>query len=134
MNIVPNAFRFGGYPTDHLLGILPDAESVEQLDSALLATGFPPPAVKVFVGEEGVQQFGGGHQGLRSWFEELSRTVSGTSEGRADYLDALTSGQYVVAVDLHGRGGEKRTVADLFKAAQAHDINFLGRLMVDALD
>ena len=134
MNSVPNEFRFNGYPTDHLLGILADAGSMQRLTSKLDTFELPEGAVKVFVGESGARQFGGEHQGLRSWLEEMSRTVAGTSAGYLAYMDALKLGHYVVAVDLQGKPEDKQAVAEAFKAADAQDINFLSKLMVETFE
>jgi hypothetical protein len=134
MNIVPNEVHFSGYPTDHLIGVLPDEQDMQRLMSSLDASELPTQTVKVFVGATGAQQFGGEHHGLRSWLGDLTRTLTGTSEGRLSYMDALDSGHVVVAVDLRDRSAQKQTVAALFKAAGARDINFLGSLMVETLD
>ena len=48
-----------GYPTDHLMGVLPSPAAADAAVAELVAAGFVPAAIRVLVGEEAALRIDG---------------------------------------------------------------------------
>lgn len=130
MDVVPNQAHFTHYPTNHVLGILADEATVDRLCRALRGLGLSNERVKVFYGAQGKHNF----SGQRGWLERTVQQLTGTSQDKLGYTGALDGGRYVVAADLHGQLDAREQVEQAFRAADGHDIKFLGTLVVDNLN
>jgi len=127
--------RFIGYPTDSLLGVLPDPEHAAAAAAALKASGIGDKDITVLRGDEGASRFDptGAVHGL---FARLRRLVSFAVMDQlpdmAWYDAAIRSGQAVVMVRI--RGDERKAEAiETLRDNGAHFVNYYGRFATEEI-
>jgi len=125
-----------GYPTDHLMGILPSRAAAEAAAAALVAAGEPHSAIRVLVGEDAALRIDGRgkHHGLAA---RLYRLIQFTQMDQAPdfrrYELEARRGHPVIAV-RQTDPLRRRTIRALLRRHGAHFINFYGRYATETLD
>ncbi|HEV8281252.1 MAG TPA: hypothetical protein VGQ02_05305 [Candidatus Limnocylindrales bacterium] len=127
--------RFIGYPTDSLLGVVPDAEAAAKVAAALKAAGVPDRDITILRGEESAARFDptGAVHGL---FTRLRRIVSFTVMDQlpdmAWYDAAVRGGHAVVMAKV--RGDERKSEAvRILRDHGAHFVNYYGRFATEEI-
>jgi hypothetical protein len=115
------------YPTSHLLAILSDTQTAEQVAKALHDAGFAD--VVLFNGPQALQTIEATEHKespLRRSWERLSREISDETDSAREYLGALRQGRSVVQVYAPQR--EQVDQAEgILRAHGAHTIQYFGR-------
>lgn len=125
-----------GYPTDHLLGILPSSAAAEEAVAALRAAGIAPDAIRVLVGEEAALRIDGRgtHHGIVA---RLYRLIQFTQMDQAPdfrrYELEARRGHPVIAVRETGPG-RRTTIRAILRRHGGHFTNFYGRFFTETLD
>jgi hypothetical protein len=125
-----------GYPTDHLMGVLPSPAAADAAVAELVAVGFDPTAIRVLVGEAaGARIDGRGtHHGIVA---RLYRLVQFTQMDQAPdfrrYELEARRGHPVVAVKETDPARRNRIRA-ILRSHGAHFTNFYGRFATETLD
>lgn len=125
-----------GYPTDHLLGILPDVRAAERAAADLGAMGISPSDVRTFAGEDAALRIDGRgtHHGLVA---RLYRLVQLTQMDQAPdfrrYEEEARRGHPVVAV-RETSADRRRAIRSVLRRHGAHFVNFYGRVYTETLD
>jgi hypothetical protein len=125
--------RFIGYPTDSLLGVLPDADKAAAAAAALKAAGIPDRDITVLRGDEAASRFDptGAVHGL---FSRLRRIVSFTVMDQlpdmAWYDAAIRAGQAAVMVRVRG-DDRKAEAIRILRDHGGHFINYYGRFATE---
>lgn len=125
-----------GYPTNHILGVVPSPAAAERATRALLAAGFDPGAVRVMVGEEAALRIDGRgtHHGIVA---RLYRLVQFTQMDQAPdfrrYEREAHRGHPVLAV-READPSRRQKVREILRAHGAHFTNFYGRFATETLD
>lgn len=125
-----------GYPTDHLLGVLPSPAAADEAVRALVAAGVDRAAVRVLVGEDAALRIDGRgtHHGILA---RLYRLVQFTQMDQAPdfrrYELEARRGHPVVAV-RETDPTRRRTIRAILRARGAHFTNFYGRFFTETLD
>jgi hypothetical protein len=125
-----------GYPTDHLLGVLPSRAAAEAATADLARAGVPGQAVRVFVGPEAALRIDGRgtHHGIAA---RLYRLVQFTQMDQAPdfrrYELEARRGHPVIAVK-EPDPARRRTVRAVLRAHGGHFTNFYGRFATETLD
>jgi hypothetical protein len=125
-----------GYPTDHLMGVLPSPAHADAAIADLERGGFAPDAIRVLVGEEAALRIDGRgtHHGLVA---RLYRLVQFTQMDQAPdfrrYEREARLGHPVVAV-RETDPARRRAVRATRRAHGAHFTNFYGRFATETLD
>jgi hypothetical protein len=127
--------RFIGYPTDSLLGVVPDSETAARAAAELKAAGIPDHDITVLRGEESAARFDptGAIHGL---FTRLRRMVSFTVMDQlpdmAWYDAAIRAGQAVVMAKVRGDDGKAEAVR-ILREHGGHFINYYGRFATEEI-
>jgi hypothetical protein len=128
--------RFIGYPTDSLLGVVPDAASAARVAAALKTLGVPDRDVTVLRGDEGASRFdptGAVHGLLTRLRRIVSFTVMDQLPDMAWYDAAIRAGQAVVMARL--RGDERKAEAvRILRDHAGHFINYYGRFATEEIE
>jgi hypothetical protein len=125
-----------GYPTDHLLGVLPSPAAADAAIADLERAGIAPDAIRVLVGEEAALRIDGRgtHHGLVA---RLYRLVQFTQMDQAPdfrrYEREAGRGHPVLAVK-ETDPGRRKVIRATLRAHGAHFTNFYGRFFSEALD
>jgi hypothetical protein len=125
-----------GYPTDHLMGVLPSPETAEAAVAELTARGFDRHAIHVLVGEDAALRIDGRgtHHGLVA---RLYRLVQFTQMDQAPdfrrYELEARRGHPVVAVK-ETDAARRSVIRAILRAHGAHFTNFYGRFFTETLD
>ncbi len=125
-----------GYPTDHLLGILPDGPAAQRAAADLGAIGVLPSDVRIFAGEDAALRIDGRgtHHGLVA---RLYRLVQLTQMDQAPdfrrYEEQARRGHPVVAV-RETSPERRRAIRAVLRRHGAHFVNFYGRVYTETLD
>jgi hypothetical protein len=125
-----------GYPTDHLMGILPSPAASVAAVAGLVAAGVAPDAIRVMVGEAAALRIDGRgtHHGLLA---RLYRLVQFTQMDQAPdfrrYEQAARAGHPVVAV-READAARRPAIRAVLRAHGAHFTNFYGRYYSETLD
>ncbi len=125
-----------GYPTDHLMGILPSPAAADAAIAELQRAGVDPGAIRVLVGEEAALRIDGRgtHHGVVA---RLYRLLQFTQMDQAPdfrrYEREARRGHPVIAVRETDPARRKSERAVL-RAHGAHFTNFYGRLFTETLD
>ncbi len=125
-----------GYPTDHLMGVLPSPAAADAAIADLVAAGFDRGAVRVLVGEEAALRIDGRgtHHGLVA---RLYRLVQFTQMDQAPdfrrYELEARRGHPVMAVK-ETDAARRRELRAILRRHGAHFTNFYGRLFTETLD
>ena len=127
--------RFIGYPTDSLLGVVPNAEEAATVAAALKAAGIRDRDITVLRGDEGASRFDptGAVHGL---FTRLRRIVSFTVMDQlpdmAWYDASIRAGHAVVMARV--RGDERKAeVVRIMRDHGGHFINYYGRFATEEI-
>jgi hypothetical protein len=127
--------RFIGYPTDSLLGVVPNAEEAAEVAAALKAAGIRDRNITVLRGDEGASRFDptGAVHGL---FTRLRRVVSFTVMDQlpdmAWYDASIRAGRAVVMAKV--RGDERKAeVVRIMRDHGGHFINYYGRIATEEI-
>ena len=125
-----------GYPTDHLMGVLPSPAAADAAIAELERAGIAPTAIRVLVGEEAALRIDGRgtHHGLVA---RLYRLVQFTQMDQAPdfrrYEREARRGHPVIAV--RETDPTRRTaILVILRAHRAHFTNFYGRFFTETLD
>ena len=127
--------RFIGYPTDSLLGVVPNAEAAARVAAALKAAGFPDRDITMLRGEESASRFDptGAVHGL---FTRLRRIVSFTVMDQlpdmAWYDAAIRAGQAVVMAKVRG-DEHKAEAVRILRDHGGHFVNYYGRFATEEI-
>ena len=127
--------RFIGYPTDSLLGVVPDAEDAATIAAELKKSGVPDRDITILRGDEGASRFDptGAVHGL---FARLRRIVSFTVMDQlpdmAWYDAAIRAGQAVIMVHLRG-DDRKAEAVRVLRGHGGHFINYYGRFATEEI-
>ena len=125
-----------GYPTNHLLGVLPSPATAAAAVVELAAAGVAADAIRVLVGEEAALRIDGRgtHHGLVA---RLYRLVQFTQMDQAPdfrrYELEARRGHPVVAV-READAALRRAVRAILRRHGAHFTNFYGRFSTETLD
>jgi len=125
-----------GYPTDHLLGVIPSPAAAEAAVADLAAAAFHPDAISVLVGEAAALRIDGRgtHHGLVA---RLYRLVQFTQMDQAPdfrrYELEARRGHPVLAL-RETDPGRRRAARAILRRHGAHFTNFYGRLFTETLD
>jgi hypothetical protein len=125
-----------GYPTDHLMGVLPSPAAAAAAAAELVAAGFERAAIHVLVGEEAALRIDGRgtHHGLVA---RLYRLVQFTQMDQAPdfrrYELEARRGHPVIAVRERDRA-RRGTIRAILRRHGAHFTNFYGRFATETLD
>lgn len=125
-----------GYPTDHLLGVLPSPAAADAAVEELGRAGIAPEAIRVLVGEEAALRIDGRgtHHGL---IARLYRLLQFTQMDQAPdfrrYEREARRGHPVIAVK-ETDPARRTTVRAVLRAQGAHFTNFYGRIYTETLD
>jgi hypothetical protein len=125
-----------GYPTDHLLGILPSPPAADAAVAELLADGVARHAIRVLVGEDAARRIDGRgkHHGLLS---RIYRLVQFTQMDQApDFrryeLESRRGHPVIVIRETDPQ--RRRAVRAILRRHGAHFTNFYGRFFTETLD
>jgi hypothetical protein len=127
--------RFIGYPTDSLLGVVPDAEDAARIAAELKTAGIPDRDITILRGDEGASRFDptGAVHGL---FARLRRIVSFTVMDQlpdmAWYDAAIRAGQAVIMVQLRG-DDRKAEAVRVLRGHGGHFVNYYGRFATEEI-
>jgi hypothetical protein len=125
-----------GYPTDHLMGVLPSPVAANAAIAELVRAGVSPVAVRVLVGEEAALRIDGRgtHHGIVA---RLYRLLQFTQMDQAPdfrrYEREARSGHPVVAVK-ETDPNRRTAIRAILRAHGAHFTNFYGRFFTETLD
>jgi hypothetical protein len=127
--------RFIGYPTDSLLGVVPDAETAARVAAALKAAGIPDRDITILRGEESASRFDptGAIHGLLARIRRIvSFTVMDQLPDMAWYDAAIRAGHAVVMAKV--RGDDRKTEAvRILRDHGGHFINYYGRFATEEI-
>jgi hypothetical protein len=125
-----------GYPTDHLLGVLPSPLAADAAVADLVAAGFDPAAIRVLVGEEAALRIDGRgtHHGIVA---RLYRLVQFTQMDQApDFrryeLEAQRGHPVIVVKETDPT--RRQEIRATLRRHGAHFTNFYGRFFTETLD
>jgi hypothetical protein len=125
-----------GYPTDHLMGVLPSPAVSDAAIDDLVRAGVAREAIHVLVGEDAALRIDGRgtHHGLVA---RLYRLVQFTQMDQAPdfrrYELEARRGHPVIAVK-EPDPARRKTIRAVLRARGAHFINFYGRFATETLD
>lgn len=119
------------YPTNRVVGTLPDADSAEAAVDALLKAGFDRQDIDVLHGETGEQRLApdGAEHGLLAQLQRtLIRTAGPVEEHKhlMHHLEDVRAGRFVIMVLAKPRDDRTRA-ADILNAHGAEFVGFYGR-------
>jgi hypothetical protein len=125
-----------GYPTDHLMGVLPSPAAADASLADLERAGIAADAIRVLVGEEAALRIDGRgrHHGLVA---RLYRLVQFTQMDQApDFrryeLEARHGHPVIVVKETDP--ARRTAIRAVLRAHGAHFINFYGRFFTETLD
>jgi hypothetical protein len=127
--------RFIGYPTDSLLGVLPDAGRAASAAAALKAAGIRDRDITVLRGDEGASRFdptGAVHGLLTRLRRIVSFTVMDQLPDMAWYDAAIRAGGAVVMAQIRGDDRKTKAIGSL-RDHGAHFINYYGRFATEEI-
>ncbi len=125
-----------GYPTDHLMAILPSVVAADAAVSELAREGVTAGAVRILVGEDAALRIDGRgkHHGLVA---RIYRLVQFTQMDQAPdfrrYEIEARRGHPVIAV-RETDAARRRAILAVLRSHGAHFINFYGRFFTETLD
>jgi len=125
-----------GYPTDHLMAVLPSPAAADAAIAELEGVGVARDAVRVLVGEEAALRIDGRgtHHGLLA---RLYRLVQFTQMDQAPdfrrYEGEARRGHPVIAVK-ETDPTRRKAIRAVLRAHGAHFTNFYGRFFTETLD
>jgi len=125
-----------GYPTEHLMAILPSAGAAQAAGAALAGAGVPRAAIRVLVGEDAALRIDGRgkHHGLAA---RLYRLIQFTQMDQAPdfrrYELEARRGHPVIAV-RETDPLRRRLIRAVLRRHGAHFTNFYGRYATETLD
>ncbi len=125
-----------GYPTDHLMGVLPSPADADAAVAALRGAGYTADAIHVLVGEDAALRIDGRgtHHGLLA---RLYRLVQFTQMDQAPdfrrYELEARRGHPVIAVK-EPDPARRKSIRAILRAHGAHFTNFYSRYYSETLD
>jgi len=125
-----------GYPTDHLMGILPSPAAADAAVADLIGRGVAPGAIRVLVGEDAALRIDGRgkHHGLVA---RIYRLIQFTQMDQAPdfrrYEVEARRGHPVIAV-RETDPLRRLTIRAVLRPHGAHFTNFYGRYFTETLD
>lgn len=130
------------YPSDQVVGVVPDAAHVDEVVEALRAAGASEADISVVRGGpgEGDLRPDVGEGGPVNAVVRTVQKVLGDEDERLHVLDdALEAGHHVVAVHLTGddddeRDAQKAALGAALRDHGAHDVAFYGKYQIQQLD
>ena len=127
--------RFIGYPTDSLLGVLPDAEAAARAAAALKAAGIPDRDITILRGEESASRFDptGAVHGIVARIRRIvSFTVMDQLPDMAWYDAAIRAGHAVVMAKVRG-DDRKAEAIGILRNHGGHFVNYYGRFATEEI-
>jgi len=125
-----------GYPTNHLMGVLPSPAAADAAVAELERAGVDPAAIRVLVGEAAALRIDGRgtHHGIVA---RLYRLVQFTQMDQAPdfrrYELEVRRGHPVIAVK-EADPARRKVIRAVLRAHGAHFTNFYGRFFTETLD
>ncbi|HYN49208.1 MAG TPA: hypothetical protein VER83_10105 [Candidatus Nanopelagicales bacterium] len=125
-----------GYPTDHLMGVLPSPAAADATIAELERAGIAPESIRVLVGEEAALRIDGRgtHHGIAA---RLYRLIQFTQMDQAPdfrrYEREARRGHPVMAVK-ETDPARRKAIRAILRAHGAHFTNFYGRFFTETLD
>ncbi|WP_189070314.1 hypothetical protein [Deinococcus radiotolerans] len=116
-------------------GLFRSLEDVQACTSQLLALGLGDQSVQLLMGEDGVAclDADGRRHGL---WARLLRLMQGATDERVHverYVEALGWGETLLSVDVSDQPGRLPEVAQAFREAGAHFVNYYGAWVVEPI-
>jgi hypothetical protein len=127
---------FIGYPTDHLLAVIPDPREAAAARAALGATGIPDAHVTILRGSEGADRLDGtgrAHGVLARLRRLTSFTLMDQLVDMAVYERAVRDGAVVLMVRARA-DQTKAAVTDVVRRHGGHFINYYGRFATEEIE
>jgi hypothetical protein len=127
--------RFIGYPTDSLLGVVPDGEAAAKAAAALKAAGIPDRDITILRGDEGASRFdptGAVHGFITRLRRIVSFTVMDQLPDMAWYDAAIRAGHAVVMARVRG-DDRKAEAVRIVRVHGGHFINYYGRFATEEI-
>jgi hypothetical protein len=127
--------RFIGYPTDSLLGVLPDAEAAARAAAALKAAGVSDRDITILRGDESASRFDptGAIHGLLARVRRIvSFTVMDQLPDMAWYDAAIRAGHAVVMAKVRG-DDRKAEAVRILRDHGGHFVNYYGRFATEEI-
>jgi hypothetical protein len=127
--------RFIGYPTDSLLGVVPDGEAAANAAAALKAAGIPDRDITILRGDEGASRFdptGAVHGFITRLRRIVSFTVMDQLPDMAWYDAAIRAGHAVVMAKVRGDDRKAQGVR-ILRVHGGHFINYYGRFATEEI-
>jgi hypothetical protein len=124
------------YPTNHVLGILPDPATAERVAHSLVAGGVAPADVSQLAGPDDADRMDGLGQrhGLTTRILRIVQFVTmDQAPDFARYETAIRDGRAVLAVHVTDRRSVL-AARDAIAAAGGYFLNFYGRVSTEELD
>jgi uncharacterized protein (TIGR02246 family) len=119
------------YPTNRVVGTVPDADRAQTAINALLQAGFERDDIDILHGEEGLQRLdptGAEHGFLAQFQRTVLRTAAPAEEHKhlMQHVDDVRAGRFVIMV-LARRREQRMVAADVLDGNGAEFIAFYGR-------
>jgi hypothetical protein len=127
--------RFIGYPTDSLLGVVPDAEAAARAAAALKAAGIPDRDITILRGDESASRFDptGAIHGIVARVRRIvSFTVMDQLPDMAWYDAAIRAGHAVVMAKVRG-DDRKAEAVRILRDHGGHFVNYYGRFATEEI-
>jgi hypothetical protein len=127
--------RFIGYPTDSLLGVVPDAEAAARAAAALKAAGIPDRDITILRGDESTSRFDptGAIHGIVARVRRIvSFTVMDQLPDMAWYDAAIRAGHAVVMAKVRG-DDRKAEAVRILRDHGGHFVNYYGRFATEEI-
>jgi hypothetical protein len=125
-----------GYPTDHLMGVLPSPAAAEAATAELERSGIAPGDIRVLVGEEAALRIDGRgtqHGVLARLYRLLQFTQMDQAPDFRRYEREARRGHPVVAVK-ETDPARRKVIRTIMRGQGAHFTNFYGRFATETLD
>ena len=134
----PEASSKVRYPTNHVVAIVDREAPLAAVVESLTSGGFLESEIHVAGGKEAVDRFHastgrGGLAGLAIRVAEKLGMEDDEMALKAHYEQSMRDGGFLVAVAAP-TDERKEAAADVLRTHGAHSINFLGRVLVEAMD
>lgn len=128
------------YPTNTVVGVAEDRDTLDSVYEALRASGVDDSRLDVLCGHESAERLDAdvrGHGPVASMIRMVQKTLGEEAHRLGTLNDALEAGAYVVVVDLpdddDAREAEKRSVGNALHDAGARDLAYYGPFTIEEL-
>ena len=125
-----------GYPTDHLMAVVPSPFDAENALADLIQAGFAADDVSILVGEEAARQIDGRgkhHGRLARVYRLIQFTQMDQAPDFRRYELEAQRGHPIISI-RETSAERRRAIRSILRARGAHFINFYGRVYTETLD